>query len=105
MLQRGRSDAGYGVTVRRGAACIRVGAGCDNWGEGMSFTRRELVSGLALGALGGTVGRAGAAPQVTAKQTMCAGAVGGVRYIKNVAEARKDGESLRGRVVGVAPGG
>ena len=41
----------------------------------MSFTRRELVSGLALGAFGGIVGRAGAAPQVTAKQTMRAGAL------------------------------
>ena len=41
----------------------------------MSFTRRELVSGLALGALGGMAGRADAAPQVTAKQTMRAGAL------------------------------
>ena len=41
----------------------------------MSFTRRELVSSLALGAFGGIVGRAGAAPQVTAKQTMRAGAL------------------------------
>ncbi len=41
----------------------------------MSVTRRDLVSGLALGALGGMVGAAGAVPQPAAKQAMRAGAL------------------------------
>ncbi len=41
----------------------------------MRLTRRELVSGLALGALGGTVGRAGAEPVAAAKQAMRAAAL------------------------------